>query len=243
MRAAVRKNYWVSSLSVKISPSVQMHMSHWLIILMTHLFTIVHPYEGQVYVDSKMSWKRRSRGGSSVLCSRALPSSLVVLPSEHGRSSEATAVNLIFSHGTQSLLDPRACSTVPWWLAATFFLHLLSWSFLRAFVTPELCHHLRASRLLEWGGLGLLFTSMLFPFIVEYSWHDLWFLVSSFGVGDGLVVGAKWLWHADKFRGSVSQPVWSHVFFLTISCCLLSSRDKDGNKFPTDSCVRGWGRR
>lgn len=81
---------------------------------------------------------------------------------------------------------------------------------------------------------------MLFPFIVDYSWHDLWFLVSVFRVGDGLVVVAKWLWHADKLSGSVSQPVGSHVSFLTIFCCLLSSRDKDGNKVLPDSCVRGW---
>lgn len=122
-----------------------------------HVIVFKH-MKDKFYLDTKMAWKCRSPGGSSVSHSWDLASLLVVLPSEHGCSSEAIAVNFIFfSHGTPSLLDMHACMMVPWQLSVTFFFHLClaisppPWSFHQTFsfslFPPELCHRRRASRL------------------------------------------------------------------------------------------------
>lgn len=73
-----------------------------------------------------MAWKCiRPQGGRVVEHGRDLASTLVLLPSEHGCSSEAMAVSsIIFSHVTPSLLDTHACSMVPWQLSVTLFFHL-----------------------------------------------------------------------------------------------------------------------
>lgn len=86
-----------------------------------------------------------------------------------------------------------------------------------------------------------LFTSVFPPYMRDYSWHDLCGRMSSFGVGDGLVVVGVSV--CDKLTNSEalchSLSDRTHPFSLTISWCLLSSSDRAGREGPSDGCV--WG--
>lgn len=142
-----------------------------------------------------------------------LASSLVLLPSEHGSSSEADVVHsIIFSHGTPNLPDTHACYMVPWQLSVTSFFHLCPCRFFSSMVFHQTFSLVppglfvitlespkkKKERIAKefWGAaekeIGVFIYTYYFPFMVNYSWHDLWGCMSSSGVREGLeVLGAS----------------------------------------------------
>lgn len=188
-----------------------------------------------------MAWACRRPEGPAVLRFGLL--AVVDSPQSMAAPQRPSLCTLIIL--TQSLLDVHACYMVPWHLTVSSLFHLCPCRFFSsmAFLFLPLSFHQRC--LPSPQGLHLVFNweKERIPkevWVLLKSNLELWFTLTfrlCVKTPADLIFerfwcrwwprGFRWkcLWLTDKFRGSVSQPVWS-PFFLPISWCPLSFTDR-----------------